>query len=405
MLFIDYLAPVGTTSAQRAVARALIDQSVSWGINFDHTQIFQFGFAETSFLTTLSGSDFTLDGSTLTGGSVTRIDVYDVSTGYDLVASITGRTIDAASLQGWVDDAIAAGNKLNKITSKLFKTVPMKVDGSSGDDIVEGGNRSDALHGRSGDDFFIATPGNDTYIGGPGQDTVLFEDLTRFGPIECDLTTGRAVGPRGTITLKGIECIAGTRKPDLLIGDGADNCIYGLNGDDTIVGFEGMDMLFGENGKDTIEGGAHGDEIHGGAHADHLYGEDGNDELFGEAGHDFLDGGLLFDVLRGGSGNDYLEGGGEDDKLFGGPGNDEFCFSAAGVGDGKDVIKDFSPGDTITLVLIPGGSFTEVAAGNGTRIKYEGEIGSLNPSILVENYLPGTLQFTNDNGIVTFFLP
>jgi hypothetical protein len=77
-----------------------------------------------------------------------------------------------------------------------------------------------------------------------------------------------------------------------------------------------------------------------------LIGTSGNDQLAGGSGNDLLFGLAGNDVLSGGGGNDHLEGGPGDDILTGGPGADLFVFR---VGDGHDVINDFSPGGLVAI--------------------------------------------------------
>lgn len=400
MLFIDYLAPVGTTSAQRGIARALIDQSVNWGINFERTEVFQFGFAETSFLTSLTGSDFTLDGNRLTGGTISGINLFDISTGFVQVASTDGPGIDAATFQAMVDDAILNGGNTNKVANKLFNSTPLKVDGSSGDDIIEGGKRSDVLIGRGGDDRFIATTGNDKYNGGAGEDIILFEDLSRYSSITCDLAAGTATGAKGTLTLKGIECVAGTRKSDSLFGDDSRNCIFGLAGDDNLRGYGGNDEIHGEDGEDLIFGG------------------DGNDILFGDKHVDLLQGDAGEDIIKGGHGNDYLYGMEDNDRLYGGVGDDSFVFQAYSTPNlfnsavEKDVIKDFSGKDVVKIYFDTTNfqpmSYRVVARGNDTIIKYVLEDQMSESRIFLENVgadsVDSRIVNGNPNGYVEFFL-
>ncbi len=73
-----------------------------------------------------------------------------------------------------------------------------------------------------------------------------------------------------------------------------------------------------------------------------IVGGSGNDSLYGGDGKDTLNGGSGADKLYGGAGKDTLVGGKGSDTLTGGAGADVFVYN---VGDGKDVIADFTAGE------------------------------------------------------------
>jgi serralysin len=183
-----------------------------------------------------------------------------------------------------------------------------------------------------------------------------------------------------------IENAIGGPGDDTIIGNDADNDLYGAAGGDTLIGGDGQDVLYGSYGDDYLDGGPGGDVIDGGAgqdlvsywaspgevHADlsgqpsyfntaagdilrnveNLNGSQFADTLFGDStantlgglnGDDSLFGGGGADVLFGGPGHDSLYGGQDKDfdQLFGEVGNDEF-HSLGGVdwftgGPGNDV--------------------------------------------------------------------
>jgi serralysin len=90
-----------------------------------------------------------------------------------------------------------------------------------------------------------------------------------------------------------------------------------------------------------------------------LFGGQGNDSLVGGNGDDTVIGGPGNDALSGGAGNDVLVGGVGVDSLSGGVGQDTFLFTGAslatlatGVGANRDVVQDFTTGDTIHLVQV-----------------------------------------------------
>jgi len=86
-----------------------------------------------------------------------------------------------------------------------------------------------------------------------------------------------------------------------------------------------------------LDAGDGDDLVYGGSGNDSLIGYSGNDTFYGQDGYDTLHGGDGADILNGGTGNDLLKGD---------AGNDTYQFA---LGDGQDVINDYS--DTDTLVF------------------------------------------------------
>jgi Ca2+-binding RTX toxin-like protein len=91
-----------------------------------------------------------------------------------------------------------------------------------------------------------------------------------------------------------IENARGSQYYDDLMGNAADNRLYGNGDSDLLRGGDGDDWLYGGNESisDTD------------LSSDNLAGEGGNDRLFGGAGHDALDGGTGADTMNGGLGTD-----------------------------------------------------------------------------------------------------
>lgn len=176
------------------------------------------------------------------------------------------------------------------------------------------------------------------------------------------------------------NCIFGTENGDLLTGDDADNCIYGLAGDDVVQGLLGNDTLFGNDGVDLLLGADGNDQLFGGKGDDILRGGLGNDTLLGEAGNDLLNasdgddsllGGAGEDTLIGGENNDTLDGGLDSDSLFGGGGADSFLLRS---GDGTDLIGDYQ--DMMDNFLLDGltfGDLSVIQSGTDTILQAGGE--------------------------------
>ena len=165
------------------------------------------------------------------------------------------------------------------------------------------------LNTGSGNDtiFLSGRFGQSTVAGGEGKDKINFTSPT-----------------------DGLTIIAGDSGNDRITATGS---ILGGDGDDVLKAVTNNlspnALFWGEQGNDTLRGGLGNDYLDGGGNNDIISGKDGSDDLFGSNGND---------KLNGGTGDDYLNGGSGNDTLIGGKGADIFDVG------GKDVIKDFSPG-------------------------------------------------------------
>ena len=92
------------------------------------------------------------------------------------------------------------------------------------------------------------------------------------GPVVVDVATD--AGPGGiidiseTISLSGIENVAGSNDADIILGDANNNILEGLDGDDILEGGGGEDTLAGGLGNDLLQGGGGNDSIDGGEGVD-----------------------------------------------------------------------------------------------------------------------------------------
>jgi len=208
------------------------------------------------------------------------------------------------------------------------------------------GNGDDTVQVR---DLTDSTEGQTIY-GGQGADMIDFL-LVRFTGVAFSLDQAGAfqnigaVG--GDVTLPpvigylaetGIDDLRGSRRDDLLDGDGSNNTLDGFSGNDTLTGGGGNDRLIGRTGNDS------------------LVGEEGRDTIYG------------------GSGADVIAGGQQNDLLFGQQGGDTFVFEAQS---GNDRIVDFEDGlDIMQIVGHVGGFgkliFTDIGA--NLRIDYDGGV-------------------------------
>ncbi|MGQ9370018.1 M10 family metallopeptidase C-terminal domain-containing protein, partial [Azospirillum sp. A39] len=205
-----------------------------------------------------------------------------------------------------------------------------------------------------------------------------------------------------------IENARGGSGADTIVGNLADNLLWGNGGADSLVGGDGDDVLSGGAGADTLSGGAGIDtadygaagagvtaglagggggeaagdvlsgveNLVGSAHADTLAGDAGANTLYGGGGGDSLVGGAGDDVLSGGDGDDTLAGGAGNDALDGGAGSDTADYGAAtaavvaglAAGSGGD-----AAGDTLGGVEnLAGSAFADVLTGDGAANRLSG---------------------------------
>ena len=166
--------------------------------------------------------------------------------------------------------------------------------GEKGNDVVAGGDGSDSIYSEAGAD------GSDDVTGGPGTDTAGYS--SRQQPVRVSLDGKANDGAEGEDDRirTDVERLSGSGKDDVLVGNGANNSLYGNAGADVLKGLGGNDTLYPDDGEDTSYGGA-GD--------DYLSNSIGMDRLFGEGGDDSLSAGSAEDgrdVFSGGSGNDSI---------------------------------------------------------------------------------------------------
>jgi Ca2+-binding RTX toxin-like protein len=171
------------------------------------------------------------------------------------------------------------------------------LDGTGRDDLIRGGAGSDTVHGDGGDDRLNGGRGVDEMHGGSGNDIYLVDNADDQVVENAGEGTDRVAATISYTLADEVEELA-------------------LKGNSDIDG--------------TGNGGAN-----------RLIGNDGDNTLAGMAGHDFLNGGNGDDVLIGGDGRDIM---------IGGAGNDRYVFGAVSdspAGLGRDVIRDFVPGNDI----------------------------------------------------------
>jgi hypothetical protein len=122
------------------------------------------------------------------------------------------------------------GNKDDEVRQVEVATpfsVPMRVSGGLGNDLITGGFAADVLDGGAGEDTIDGSDGDDVLHGSAGRDTI-----------------------RGG---RGADRIDGDSGDDLLLdGGGGDDEVRGGLGGDTLTGGPGRDRLFGGAGGDRL---------------------------------------------------------------------------------------------------------------------------------------------------------
>ncbi|MGJ8594869.1 calcium-binding protein [Sulfitobacter sp.] len=275
-----------------------------------------------------------------------------VNDGYIFGSVRLGNGWDSFFNSGLIEGQVRTGNGNDTLTNQIIAGIDGGPDTTG--TITGGVNMGD------GDDTVLNTgvmanvalgAGNDTYtVGG-----FLIGDDDFFGAFDEDGGAGSAgnvAGGFGNDTMSGgaaDDRLLGGDDDDRLVGNGGRDALYGQNGNDEVFGGNGNDFLSGGSGDDFIDGGNNNDRILGGDDNDVLFGGGGNDLLSGGNGNDRLLGQNGNDRMLGGAGIDTMEGGQGRDTLVGGEGADVFVFAGR---TNADVIRDFSEGDQIELLLI-----------------------------------------------------
>ena len=304
--------------------------------NFSYTFVSGTTFA--GFTVTSTGTSFTYDGTTPTGGTMTGLTITDA--GGHVVLTVAGIVAGSmasdlsmfASLEfGWStpNGGGTSGNP-DGAWSQLL----------SGNDTITGtaGNDNEGLNGLSagndtynmgaGDDKINGSLGYDTINGGDGWDTLTY-DRTKYGEaiamvrgITVNVNAGTVADPYGaTDHFTGIEQIEGSIGRDTFNGGTVGMNFEGLRGADKFVGgTSGNDWVVYSN--DTWSGGARGVIVHLqtstvgtdilGSVIDGFGNTDQTVNIHNVAGTQYNDtflGSSQLDVFAGGEGKDFYNGG------------------------------------------------------------------------------------------------
>lgn len=329
------------------------------------------------------------------------------------------------------------GGNLENLT--LAGTAAIDGTGNALNNVITGNFANNTLSGGEGDDRIIGGAGNDTMIGGAGNDTYVVDatgdvvvEAANEGNDRVESTVSFTLsGHVETLALTGAAAIDGTGNgmDNAIFGNSAGNVLSGGGGNDALNGGGGNDTLNGDQGNDTLNGGIGVDQMAGGtgndvyfvdstsdavtenanegtdrvisaitytlggnvenltlsgiAHLDGT-GNDLNNVIVGNGGQNELWGGLGNDVLTGGGAGDVLSGDSGDDIMTGGEGEDTFLY--AQIAQGRDTIRDFTPGiDTLYFTNNGSGfsgatfvaSSTPTVSGTDVQVLYDTDDGRL----------------------------
>ncbi|MCJ8161995.1 hypothetical protein MKI85_10555 [Acinetobacter sp. A7.4] len=282
--------------------------------------------------------------------------------------------------------------------------------GGAGNDTLIGSQLGDLLDGGIGVDYLQGNGGDDNYYVDNIADQVI-EDIDQGFDCVNSSVTYTLMANVEKLVLIGTAHINGTGNSldNILIGNGANNNLYGGAGDDTfysgggskvqMVGGLGNDIYYMESGVTITENSNEGIDIVYSSTSYTLGVNIENLVLTGSAATgkgNTLDnriiGNYINNTLTGGDGNDYLDGGTGSDKLQGGTGNDIYIVDNIGdsiterSGEGMDTVQSsvsFELGNYVeNLTLLEseninatGNSLSNVLIGNSGQNVLNGGAG------------------------------
>lgn len=299
-----------------------------------------------------------------------------------------------------------------------------RIKGAGGADTVIAREGDDTLLGDDGDDILVGGTGADWIDGGAGRDRAAYWQAT--GGLRVDLlvastNSGEAAGDLYTA----VEDLQGTGFDDTLLGNNANNQLFGgagademhgRGGDDTLVGGDGADVMLGGAGADALDGGggldraaywttssaitvdlqspqintgdAAGDsfqsieELLGTPYNDNLRGDGAANGIWGGDGRDVIYGRNGDDTLYGQDGGDVFIGGLGADRMVGGVGIDRAAYWNATTGVTADLIAaglntGEAAGDVVISVEnLHGGDFDDDLRGQNGPNRLWGGLGN-----------------------------
>ncbi len=281
------------------------------------------------------------------------------------------------------------------------------------DDYLQGGTGNDSLKGDTGNDTLIGGRGNDTMTGDADDDVFVYSNgdgndvITDY---EENDKVRIASGTVSTITTSGNDVILTIGSGKITLKDAKDKVITYIEGGvekryPDVVQFDGTTAKilegYTEDSFDTAEYEATGQTVRNidASEVTHDISITGNKEansIVGSAENDTIDGAAGKDVLSGGDGDDVIIGGKGNDTMSGGIGADTFVYT---LGDGNDVITDYTSSDIISL---KSGAVTSAVV-NGDDYIFTIGSGSTKGTITVRGAATRYVQIVDRNGNGTWY--
>jgi Ca2+-binding RTX toxin-like protein len=253
-------------------------------------------------------------------------------------------SVDASKVAKGLNISLNSANALTITGTKKNDTIA----GGTGKDTLYGGDGNDVIYGGDGDSLF-GDKGNDTFVYTGGNVIIADFDAKKDkislsgGSASLAVTNATSVGSdlvltlndKKTITLAGRSSLAGSAMT--------------ING--TAVIFGNNYIVDGKKTSVTLNSGAKSFDANNYSSMVTIDGNGATDaiEIKGNAKANKIYGGTVNDTLNGGKGNDTLTGG---------KGADTFVYA---VGEGKDVIADFSVSDKDQLSIVSGSASANIS--------------------------------------------
>ena len=388
---------------------AILDQprtlTVSSGTGLDSVTV-QNGNISLNFIS--DGSDLSVAGSVLTGGTINAIELQRDG---ENVFHLTGIAVAAAAVATLLSEGADTGRHDN--FQAVFASVATTFNGPPTGAISAFGSVFDDSYdlsdGEGTFNYIWTNGGDDSVFGSSGEDFI--DNSAATEGLTIDFAAGTIETTEGGAPLghfdEDVEDVAGSNFDDVFLGDDRLNNMFGNAGDDSFEGGGDNDYFEPGDGTDTVDGGDDFDKISyrhdgdashgivlkfaagtgssgtvvdgfgntdtftnieaaaGGDHNDKLTGNDADNNLEGEGGKDaikagkgddYLNGGNGNDTLDGGQGNDFFEGGGGKDKYVGGGGQgpddndywDKVSFESEDGGQG--IVVTYKDDGTATII-------------------------------------------------------
>lgn len=269
-------------------------------------------------------------------------------------------TVDSTSAVKTID----ASNAKVGVELTVENTIAHTITGSKKNDTITGDAGNDSINGGNGNDIIDGGLGRDTLTGGAGNDTFIYSEGSKYitdyeqnkdkiSLVGADASDEVTITDAASLNSSDLVLKLST-KDSITVGGGWNS----NNGTSKTISVNGEKLTFGNhilyNGKktgETLTSAYTGGTITADTDTSMV-------TIDGSAVTKALNitGNTKANVISGGSGADTLNGGAGNDTLTGGAGKDIFTYQ---VGQGKDVITDYTPG-TDTLLITNSNSSSSI---------------------------------------------